>query len=62
VAALHACRLIGLFTRLTVRDGKPRYAGYIPRMWGYLARDLKAPGMEPLAAWFDRYVPLEVRA
>lgn len=62
VAALHACRLIGLFTRLTVRDGKPRYAGYIPRMWGYLARDLKAPGMEPLAAWFERYVPLEVRA
>jgi len=61
VAALHACRLIGLFTRLTVRDAKPRYAGYIPRMWGYLARDLKAPGLESLAAWFDRYVPPSVR-
>ena len=61
VAALHACRLIGLFTRLTVRDAKPRYALYIPRMWDYLARDLTAAGMEPLAAWFDRYVPLEAR-
>ncbi len=62
VATLHACRLIGLFTRLTVRDGKPRYAGYIPRMWSYLARDLKSPGMESVAAWFDRYVPLSARA
>ena len=26
VSALNACRIIGLFTRLTVRDGKPRYA------------------------------------
>jgi aminoglycoside/choline kinase family phosphotransferase len=62
VAALHACRLIGLFTRLTVRDAKPRYAAYIPRMWAYLARDLSTPGMEPLAAWFNRHVPLEARA
>jgi aminoglycoside/choline kinase family phosphotransferase len=61
VAALHACRLIGLFTRLTVRDAKPRYAMYIPRMWNYLARDLTSPGMEPLAAWFDRYVLPEAR-
>jgi aminoglycoside/choline kinase family phosphotransferase len=61
VAALHACRLIGLFTRLTVRDGKPRYASYIPRMWAYLARNLAAPGMEALAAWFDRHVPETAR-
>jgi N-acetylmuramate 1-kinase len=61
VAALHACRLIGLFTRPTVRDAKPRYAMYIPRMWNYLARDLTSPGMEPLAAWFDRYVLPEAR-
>jgi len=62
VAALHACRLIGLFSRLTVRDNKPRYARYIPRMWGYLARNLKAPGMETLADWFDRHVPPGARA
>ena len=61
VATLHACRLIGLFARLTVRDGKPRYAMYVPRMWGYLARDLALPGMESLAAWFDRYVPQTAR-
>ena len=61
VAALHACRLIGLFARLTVRDAKPRYAAYIPRMWSYLARDLTAPGMGVLAAWFERHVPQDAR-
>jgi hypothetical protein len=60
-AGLNACRIIGLFARLTVRDSKPRYKALIPRMWGYLARNLAAPGMEPVAAWFDRHVPLDAR-
>jgi hypothetical protein len=60
-AALNACRIIGLFARLTVRDAKPRYAGFIPRMWAYQARNLAAPGMEATAAWFDRHVPESVR-
>jgi aminoglycoside/choline kinase family phosphotransferase len=61
VSALNACRLIGLFTRLTVRDRKPRYAGFIPRVWAYQARNLAAPGMEAVSAWFDRHVPMEAR-
>jgi hypothetical protein len=60
-AGLNACRIIGLFARLTVRDAKPRYAAFIPRMWGYLARNLAAPGMEPVAAWFDRHAPTDAR-
>ena len=61
-AALNACRIIGLFARLTVRDAKPRYASFIPRMWGYLSRNLAAPGMEDVSAWFDRHVPQGARA
>jgi hypothetical protein len=60
-AGLNACRIIGLFARLTVRDAKPRYAGFIPRMWTYLGRNLAAPGMEAARAWFDRHVPEEAR-
>jgi aminoglycoside/choline kinase family phosphotransferase len=55
-AGLNACRIIGIFARLTVRDAKPRYAGFIPRMWTYLNRNLAAPGLEAVAAWFDRHV------
>ena len=62
VSALNACRLIGLFTRLNVRDGKPRYTSFIPRVWAYQVRNLAAPGMEAVAAWFDRHVPLDTRA
>ena len=60
-AALNACRIIGLFARLTVRDAKPRYAGFIPRMWAYQARNLAAPGLEAAADWFDRHVPVSLR-
>jgi hypothetical protein len=60
-AGLNACRIIGLFARLTVRDAKPRYAGFIPRMWVYLERNLAAPGMEAVSAWFDRHAPKDAR-
>jgi aminoglycoside/choline kinase family phosphotransferase len=61
VCTLNACRLIGLFHRLTIRDHKPRYASFIPRVWAYQARNLVQPGMEPARAWFDRYVPQDAR-
>ena len=36
-------RLLGLLARLLKRDGKPQYLQHIPRTWGYLARNLRAP-------------------
>ena len=55
-------KIIGIFTRLWKRDGKDRYLGFLPRMWGLLERDLAHPGLEPLKRWFDRHIPAEVRA
>jgi aminoglycoside/choline kinase family phosphotransferase len=60
-AAINACRLFGLFARLTVRDNKPRFANFIPRMWTYMARNLTTPGLEGVADWFERYVPESAR-
>jgi len=62
LAALNEARILGIFARLVTRDGKPRYLGFMPRMWRHLERDLTAPGMEGLKAWFDRHVPAELRA
>ena len=62
LGALNIVRILGVFARLIVRDSKPRYAAFLPRMWRYLDRVLAAPDMAPLKAWFDRYVPAEVRA
>jgi aminoglycoside/choline kinase family phosphotransferase len=59
-AALNASRLLGLFARLTVRDNKPKYAGFLPRMRRYQALNLASPGMEAIAGWFHRYAPSEL--
>ena len=29
-------RILGIFARLVTRDGKPRYAAFMPRLWRYL--------------------------
>ena len=61
LAALNEARILGIFARLIVRDGKPRYAAFMPRMWAHLQRNLAQPGLEPVADWFARHVPEEAR-
>ena len=46
---------------LIVRDGKPRYQAFMPRMWRQLERNLRNPALADLKAWFDRHVPHEAR-
>jgi aminoglycoside/choline kinase family phosphotransferase len=62
LGALNIARILGIFARLTVRDGKPRYAAMMPRLWGYLDRCLADPSLSELKAWFDRYAPIEARS
>lgn len=62
LAALNEARIIGIFARLIARDGKPRYRRFLPRMWRHLNANLEQPALAPVARWFDRHVPAEVRA
>jgi aminoglycoside/choline kinase family phosphotransferase len=55
-------KILGIFTRLWKRDGKPHYLNFQPRMWGLLERDLARPELAPVKAWFDVNVPNERRA
>lgn len=61
LGALNVVRIIGIFARLVTRDGKPRYAAFLPRLWGYLDRCLADPALADLKSWFDRHVPAEQR-
>lgn len=61
LAALNEARILGVFARLIVRDGKPRYRAFMPRMWAHLRTNLTRPGLEPVQAWFDAHVPEERR-
>jgi aminoglycoside/choline kinase family phosphotransferase len=61
LAAQRNTRILGVFTRLWKRDGKPGYRRFQPRMWGLLERDLAQPGLEPVRAWFDANIGPEHR-
>ena len=61
LAALNEARILGVFARLIVRDGKPRYRAFMPRLWGQLRRNLQNPALADLKRWFDRHVPVEAR-
>jgi len=55
------CKILGIFTRLCMRDGKPVYLDHIPRVWRWIARDIQHPALLPLRTWFDRHIPLPAR-
>lgn len=55
-------KILGIFTRLWQRDGKPNYLAYQPRVWAYLERDLDHPALAPVKIWFDLHVPVQARA
>jgi tRNA threonylcarbamoyl adenosine modification protein YjeE len=63
-AALGAQRnskILGIFARLARRDGKNRYLAHLPRIWGYLERNLSHPKLGALAQWYEDAFPASVR-
>jgi N-acetylmuramate 1-kinase len=61
LGAQRNAKIVGIFTRLWKRDGKPRYLSYLPRVWRYLERDLEQPALAPVKAWFDANIPADKR-
>jgi aminoglycoside/choline kinase family phosphotransferase len=61
-AAQRNAKIAGIFARLANRDGKRRYLSFVPRVWGYLERDLSHPILAKLRAWYDRAIPSETRS
>ena len=57
IGAQRNTRIAGTFTRLLVRDGKPGYQRFMPRVWTLIAADLSAPALAPVADWYDRHLP-----
>ena len=61
LGAQRNAKIVGIFTRLWKRDGKPRYLSFLPRVWTYLERDLAHPALKPVADWFATNVPAKAR-
>jgi len=61
LGAQRSAKIIGIFTRLSRRDGKHVYLRHIPRVWRLLEGDLQHPALAPVKDWFDREVPQTLR-
>lgn len=62
LGAQRNAKIVGIFTRLARRDGKPRYLSLIPRVWQAMERDLAHPALAPVADWFAANIPDDLRA
>ena len=61
LAVQRNCKILGIFTRLWKRDGKPRYLVHLPRLWRLLEQELAHPALDPIARWLDCYLPRSAR-
>ncbi|KAB7614620.1 phosphotransferase [Amylibacter sp. SFDW26] len=57
IGAQRNLKIIGIFARLCVRDGKPHYVDLIPRVWDHLQHDLAHPELADLKAWVAAHIP-----
>lgn len=57
LGAQRATKILGIFSRLSMRDGKHGYLAHIPRVSRYLEMNLGHETLAPLRRWFDRHLP-----
>ena len=58
LGAQRATKILGIFARLSRRDGKHVYLNHIPRVSRYLKRNLAHPDLAILKNWYDRNLQL----
>ncbi|MGB0551998.1 MAG: aminoglycoside phosphotransferase family protein [Alphaproteobacteria bacterium] len=58
LGAQRSAKIVGIFTRLDWRDGKPFYLKHVSRVFRWLSGDLEHPALAKLQVWFDREIPL----
>ncbi|WP_371155447.1 tRNA (adenosine(37)-N6)-threonylcarbamoyltransferase complex ATPase subunit type 1 TsaE [Jannaschia sp. 2305UL9-9] len=56
-SAQRSLRILGVFARLCLRDGKSHYPDFIPRTWAALRRDLDHPALADLRRIVDATLP-----
>jgi aminoglycoside/choline kinase family phosphotransferase len=57
LGAQRALRILGVFARLCLRDGKPGYLRLIPRVWGQLQANLADPRLAAVAGVVRAVLP-----
>lgn len=53
-------KILGIFTRLYRRDGKPRYLGLMTRVWQHFEQDISHPALTEVKRWTQENLPLDM--
>lgn len=61
LGAQRTTKIIGIFTRLWLRDQKPAYLRHLPRLWRLLDRELEHPALAPVKNWYEQHLPPKMR-
>src|SRR5690606_13073038 len=59
LGAQRNAKIIGIFCRLGLRDGKRDYTKYLPRVWKHFHHDLMHPWMAPLRLFVREHIKPE---
>ncbi len=57
LGAQRATKILGIFARLSKRDGKHLYLKHMPRVSRYLLRNLQHPDLAGLRMWYEKHFP-----
>lgn len=57
MAAQRNSKILGIFARLNVRDGKPGYLRHLPRIETYMRQLLRHEALGPLKPFYDQLLP-----
>lgn len=57
MCAQRATKILGIFARLSYRDGKHSYLDHIPRIERYLAKALAHPDLSEISGWYAQHMP-----
>ncbi len=61
LGAQRATKILGIFARLSKRDGKHIYLQHLPRVSRYLEKNLQHRALAPVRKWYDRHLPQAMR-
>jgi N-acetylmuramate 1-kinase len=61
LGAQRATKILGIFARLSRRDGKHGYLRHLIRVSRHLEANLAHPALAPVRHWFDRHLPRSER-
>lgn len=54
-------RIIAVFMRLAIMDGKTDYLKFLPRVWKLIDANLEHPALKPVKTWLDNNILKEMR-